>query len=118
MRRPVAVHVNAVLCDPYFSGTPFAGPGVGITVELREIAAGYIDTDAMPFLEQITGRKGIDLYLVNAAGLHQLRTLPGIAIPHAQNAVGQIHCIAVRIIGIGRMHVDELEGKVGIRAVR
>jgi len=46
-------------------------PGVGIAIEVGEMAAGYVHTDSVPLLKDVAGADEIDLKLVHLVRLER-----------------------------------------------
>ena len=70
-------------------------PGVRIPIEAREIAAGDLDPDTVPFQEHVARDTGIDGKRIDLAGPRQLGFFQPISIANAQNAVREIARFAV-----------------------
>ena len=71
-----------------------------------------------PALKRLHVANGSIVISYNFARRHQCGLLPRFAVAAAQDAVAQVHREATRIIGIRRMHVDQLRGEIGIHAGR
>src|ERR1700737_5312387 len=76
--------------------SPSGSPEFGLTVEMREIAARYVEPQAVPTAEQIGDREQLDGDRIDLARHHQCRPLPAVAIAHPQQALGQVYRQAVR----------------------
>src|SRR5437660_2018181 len=85
--------------------------GVEVAIPAREVAAGNIQADAMPDLENVAGRPQVDLILVRLARLDQRWSfsLREIAVARPDDAVGQI---LRETIG---MDIDQPSYEIGIR---
>ena len=113
----LAVDVHSVSRDSAGKRAPFGFGRIGIDVEMREVAARDVDSNAMPALEQVARRKCLDADSVDFARNHRRRLLPRVSIAHAQYSVGEIHRKAFRIVRIRRIDVDQLGGEIGIGAI-
>src|SRR6185437_15176330 len=71
-------------------------PGVWISIEAREIAAGNLEPDPMACTEDVTGNAGIDREPVHLTRFDQLRRFKRIAVADAQDTVRQVASLAVR----------------------
>src|SRR6266851_7384529 len=90
MRSVRAVHVHPVTCNSAGKCSPFGFARIGIDVEMREVAARDVDSNAMPALEQIARRKCLDTDCVDFSRNHRRRLLPRIPIARTQYSVGEI----------------------------
>src|SRR2546430_11239707 len=114
MRRVRSIDMQPIPGDALLRRETFRLAAVRVHIETRKVRRRYVDPDAVPRLEQITGREWLDDDLANFACAHELGLLPGFAIAAAKNAVGQIHSKALRIVCAGRMYIDQLGREVGI----
>ena len=79
--------------------------GVRVAVELREVAAGDIDAQAVIFRKHIARADQIDAQLISLAGLEDFRPVCSVAVPGTRNAFTYIERAPV-----GK-HVDQLATK-------
>src|SRR4051812_12330653 len=63
---------------------------VRVDIETREIAAGNVDPDAVPLLEDVGGRIKLDREGIDRAWRHQLFLLERVAKPGAHNTVFEV----------------------------
>ena len=69
MRRIFTAVVNGLPCSFQAIVLAQGSPGVGITVETREVAAGYFHSQAMARLQHMAGRPQVNVLLVDPAGV-------------------------------------------------
>src|SRR5258706_5359480 len=83
---------------------------VGVAIPAREVAAGYIQANAMASFKDVTRRPEIDFILVSLAGLKQRRifTLREATIASTDDAIGQVLRIAIG------MDIHQSRHKIGI----
>ena len=86
-------------------------PRIQIAIETREVTAGYLDTNAMPLFEVITGRHWAHLDFVDFPLFHEHFFIKSIAIARAENGLVQIISFSVG------MYIDELDGEIGILGI-
>ena len=72
----------------------------------------------MTRLEQVAGGERFDSDLNHRAGRHHFGFFPGVAITATQDAVAQVHRVAARVVFVGRIHIDQLGGEIGVDAIR
>ena len=82
--------------------------GVGIPIESREVAAGYLQSDSMASLEHIAGGPKVDRIFVDFVGLNKLCLGSRFSIPGPDNAIGEINCTATWT------NVQKLAGEIRI----
>src|SRR5215831_1156311 len=85
--------------------------GVRIAVELREVAAGDIDANAMAGKEDVAGADQVDGQLVDPSGLQRNWPRWALAIAGSQNAFAHVDGAAV-----GK-DVDEFGDEIGVGRV-
>src|SRR5215204_5220540 len=83
--------------------------GVEVAIEAWEVAAAHLKTDAVPLVEEIAGRPEVDLVFVDLAGRDRPRSVGPQAVSGADDAVGEIARVAVRV------DIDQLPCEIGIR---
>ena len=71
---------------------------VRVHIEAGKVAAGNIDTNAVPFLEYIGRRERLYSYLVDLARLHQFLLLGRITVARANDTVGNVQVVPRRVI--------------------
>src|SRR5437588_11728468 len=76
MRRMRVVNVHSVSRDSAGKRASFGFDRIGIDVEMREVAARDVDSNAMPALEQIARRKCLEADSVDFVRNQRLRLLP------------------------------------------
>ena len=91
---------------------------VGVDVEPREVARGYVHPDPVARPEQVRGREQLELQQVDFPGLHQLPFLPPVSEAGADDRVGDIDGKAVGVAVRRREHLDQLCRKVGVHRGR
>jgi hypothetical protein len=69
-------------------------------------------------LESIGDRRQRDNELVDVVGLHHLLARESVAEPPAQDGIDEIHVEAFGIVVAARMHVDQLDGDIGVHRRR
>src|SRR5439155_2028559 len=74
----------------------------------------YVKPDAVTLLEQVAGRRQHDLHGIYFIRLHQLFARPAVAVATADDRVAQVQVIALRIVLIGRIDVDQLGGEIRV----
>src|SRR6266496_603572 len=74
-------------------------PRIGIAIPAREIAARYVQTNAVPSPEDIAGCPEIDLVFVGSPWLNQRCSFPvcKTSISSADNTIGKILRIAIGV---------------------
>ena len=77
MRRVRAVNVHSISRNSAGKRPSFRFGGIGIDVEMREVAARNVESNAMAALEQIARRKRFDADCVDFARHHRRRFLVG-----------------------------------------
>src|SRR5258707_13581148 len=112
MRGVVGIDMNGIDRDLAGPRHPLGRAGIRIDVEMREVAARDIGGDAVTRLEEIARREGLDRDLGDLARRQHFRLLPGSAIAHAEDAVGDVHRETRGIIGVRLVAVDQLWGKI------
>src|SRR5579862_1521331 len=80
--------------DEIFAGG-LVGAGVQVAVEPREIAAAHLEPDDVALLEDVGGGPEVDGNFVDLIGIHQVGLFVGVAVAHAEDAVGEIFGEAV-----------------------
>lgn len=108
--------VDRIVGLEYSAVPPQRFTRVRVDIESWKIAAGNIDANPMPLLEDIRGAKRFDGKLVDGARLHQLLLFRPIAVSGPDNSVGQIHVKTCGKIDAGGIDVDQLCREVGVRA--
>jgi len=93
--------------DEFFAGG-LVGAGVQVAVEAREIAAGDFEPDDVALLEGVGGGPEVDGNFVDLIGIDEVGLFIGIAVTHAQDAIGEVFGEAVG------GDVDEFGGEVGV----
>src|SRR5690349_6990439 len=116
-RRVCAIQMHAIVRRPGFAPATGRRIGVRIEVEMRIVAAGHVQPDPMAHREMVGSGEGLHLHLAHLARHQPARLLPGIAIAQTQDAVAEVHRETVRVVGMGRVLVDQLDGDVGIPAI-
>ena len=81
---------------------------VGVPVVPRKVRARHVETDAMPSLEHLTGRRQSDHVALDLAGCHGLRCLHAVTKPRPYDPVNDAHRPTVG------PDVDELGGEIGV----
>ena len=96
---------------------PSGSPVFGFTSSFGKFDDETSSRMRCPRQEQVRGREQRDADACDLARPAQarVRRVLGIAQPH--DPVGQDHRVAARVVGAGRMHVDQLGGEVGVRPV-
>ena len=84
------------------------GAGVVVTVEAGEIAAADLKADGVAFLECVGGGPEVHGDFVDLIGIDEVGLFVGVAVAHAEDAVGEIFGEAVG------GDVDEHGGEVGV----
>src|SRR5207244_8529806 len=92
--------------------------GIRIDVESREVAARYVDADAVPTFEDERGRIHLDRELVNLSRLHQLRFLQRIAIARTDDGIRYIEIDTGRKVVVRRININQLRGEVRVERTR
>src|SRR5205823_7697487 len=95
-RRMLTVVQDRLPCLLEFSVGAERLPGVRVAIPAREARRSDVDADAVSGEEAISRRPQIDDVLIGAAGLDRRRLLR-IAIARADDAVGEVLRIAVRM---------------------
>ena len=85
---------------------------VGIAIETGEVARGDLDPDPVARLKKIAGGPEIDLVFLDSARFEEVSLGGALAIASANDAVGQIAGIAIR------MDIDQFGGEIGINGGR
>ena len=83
-------------------------PGVMVSVEVREVAAGDVQTDAVPPPEQVGRRIYLYRVFVSPAGLDERRAFEGLSVACPNDAVAQFLREAVGV------HVDQLGREIRV----
>ena len=78
--------------------------GIRIYIESRKVAAGDIQSDAVPLLEQQRGGIHFDREFVGASWFEQFR-VAAVAVPAPYNAVTDVKVQTSREIGVRRIDV-------------
>src|SRR3954470_2743728 len=92
-------------------------PGVWIRIETRKVAARDVEADAMTFLEDVRGRKGIDRECVDFARHQELGMITRRAVAPANDRVGEIEVESARPVGTRRIDVDQLRGEIRVSSI-
>ena len=114
----LSVNVDRVVGSHHATVHPNGFTGIGVTVKSGEVAAGYIDPDAMPLFEDVRRGKRFDHKLVNLSCLHQLGLLGRIPKTSSDDTICYVHLKARGKVLTGRININELGGKIGIRSSR
>src|ERR1700733_1442646 len=84
------------------------GAGVQVAVEAREVAAADLEANGVALLEDVSGGPEVDGDFVYLIGIHHTGLFVGVAVAHAEDAVGEVFGEAVG------GDVDEHGGEVGV----
>jgi len=87
-------------------------PGVGVSIELGEIAACDVDPDAMTGQKDVCGSDEVDLESVDLVRAQKLHPVESVAKPGAQDSFGDVHCESIRV------DIHQLGGKIGVGPIR
>src|SRR5437762_11853491 len=79
---------NPVASDARLLPRPFRFAGIRIDIEMGEIAARYVEPQAVPSAEQIGDREQLDGDRIDLTRHHKRRPLPTVAIAYTQQALG------------------------------
>ncbi len=71
-----------------------------------------------PFLKRFAVAKGSIVIWKISPGVSEFRVLPCLAVAASQDAIGQVHGIAGRIIVRGRIDIDQLCGEIRVERIR
>ncbi len=66
----------------------------------------------MAGFEEIAGREQSERDRIDLLGLQQLGAFEAISVARPNDAVGQVHGVAVRVVLAGWMDVDQLGGEI------
>src|SRR5215204_238866 len=83
--------------------------GVEVAIEAWEVAAAHLQTNAVPFAEEIAGRPEVDLVFVDLTWRDRSRNVGPLAVAGADDAVSEVARVAIRV------NIDQLPREVGIR---
>src|SRR5208283_3777753 len=86
--------------------------GVRVPVELGEVAAGYLDPDAVVPAEDVAGGHEVYSELIDLARDEKSRRPHRLSEAGAYDSVAQVSCVAVG------MDVDQLGGEIGVGSGR
>ena len=87
---------------------------MGIKVEVRKIAARYVETDTVSRGKTVGDRKAFDHDPVDTTGFNWGRKNKAVTKAQTQDTVTQVHGKAIRPRLAGRIDVYQLEHYVGI----
>ena len=93
--------------DEVFAGG-LVGAGVVVAVKAREIAAADLKADDVALLEGVGGGPEVDGDFVDLIGIDEVGLFVGVAVAHAEDAVGEI--LGETVGG----DVDQHGGEVGV----
>src|SRR5439155_20916150 len=82
VRGAGALGEDAVAGDARLLPRAFRLARIGVDVEMREIAARYVEPQAVPTPEQIGDREQLDGDRIDLARYHRRRPLPAVTIAH------------------------------------
>ena len=112
------ITVDPIVGYRKFTEESFRGAGIRIHIKMWKIAAGYINAYLMSFKKQIAGGEGLDNNFDYFISFQHDFLVPAFTIADAEYSVSNIHCISLGIICAGRVQVNQLNGKIGVRAIR
>ena len=115
--RPIGIDEHGVHRDAPPPRQTLRLAGVRVDVELRKIADDTSSRMRWPGRNRLAVGNSVMRMRVTSPGRRRrgLRRVLGVAQP--DDPVGQDHRVAARIVGGGRMHVDQLGGEVGVGPV-
>src|SRR5271170_1035204 len=105
MRRSRRVDKDPVMSEARMPHRAFWLARIRIDVEMRKVAARDVETQPVASAEQVAGREQLDRDRIDLTWHHRRRPLPAVPIAAAQDALGQVHCKAARVIFVWRMHI-------------
>ena len=97
---------------------PSGSPVFGLTSKCGKLLDEMSSRMRWPALNRLAVGKGSTAISCDLARRHQLAVLPRCRDSAAQDAVGEVHARSLGIVGARRIHVDELDGEVGVRTRR
>jgi len=112
VRWMVGVVDDGLLGDAHLSRGSESRPGVGVAIELREMAARDLDADTVPSEERHRRPHHVDLESIDLAPRERRRRGDALPIARAHDAFGHV------VAGPVGMHVHELGHEVGVGCVR
>src|SRR5450755_1799793 len=107
-RGVFGIVINGVGGRPVVVGGRLDLPCVQVTVKPGEIAAGNLQTQNVPFQENVAGGPEIDGQLVDLAGIQQGGLFLRLAVAGADDALGQVLGEAVGA------DIDQFGGEIGV----
>ena len=91
MRRVLRRVVDSLLGDANLCIRGRVVPGIEVSVEMREVAARDVYSDAVPQLEYEAGREHLNPNAIDGPWFHELRSRPRfIPIAHPEDALGEV----------------------------
>jgi len=91
---------------------------VSVALEAREVRRGHVDADPVAASEQVAGRRKLELDPVGRPRRHHHLPIEALAVASADDRVVDQHVVALGVILIRGVDVDELRGEVRVDRAR